>query len=184
MIKIGLLDELQRLSYNVNTKRIHHFGALANYHPETESHRGMILPNPTCSYTQNMSCRVYDYARLGRPVLTLGSDRVVTLGTLTGISKAVKERYGRDAAFICVNARSSIHTPESSPTGIIGDMVVAFATRMAKGLPKEPFCWIKSRHKVEREKVVYIGLRDEDYTQLELLRERGIMYFTMSDVSA
>lgn len=135
-------------------------------------------------------------------VLTLGGDHSIAIGTIAGTSKAVRERLGREMAVIWVDAHADINTPETSDSGNIHGMPVAFLTGLAKGDGEEMFGWVKEsgpkggevangtakaaadgfRPLLSLKKLVYIGLRDVDRGEKRILREHGIKAFSMHDI--
>ncbi|KAG9827451.1 Ureohydrolase, partial [Aureobasidium melanogenum] len=132
--------------------------------------------------TQRLSEQVYEHARQGRFVLTLGGDHSIAIGTISGTAKAIRERTGREMAVIWVDAHADINTPETSDSGNIHGMPVAFLTGLAKEDKEDCFGWIKDDQRVSVKKLVYIGLRDIDRGEKKILREHGIKAFSMHDI--
>lgn len=95
--------------------------------------RGMKNPLAVSRVTQALSAQVYAHASAGRCVLTLGGDHSIAIGTVSGVAKAVRERLGREVALIWVDAHADINTPETSGSGNVHGMPVAFLTRLARG---------------------------------------------------
>lgn len=142
----------------------------------------MKNPGTVSAVTQRLSEQVYAHAREGRMVLTLGGDHSIAIGTIAGTAKAVRERLGREIAVIWVDAHSDINTPETSDSGNIHGMPVAFITGLAKEDKPEYFGWLKPEHMLNVHKLVYIGLRDVDAAEKRILRENGIKAFSMFDI--
>lgn len=133
--------------------------------------------------TQQLSQQVYNHSRTGRLTLTIGGDHSIAIGSISGSSKATRERLGREPAVIWVDAHADINTPELSPSGNLHGMPMAFLTRLAREDDKnEAFGWIEDSHVVNKRKLVYIGLRDVDRGEKALLREHGIKAFSMHDI--
>ncbi|KAJ8127534.1 hypothetical protein O1611_g6101 [Lasiodiplodia mahajangana] len=118
----------------------------------------------------------------GRMVLTLGGDHSIAIGTVAGTAKAIRERLDREIAVIWVDAHADINTPETSDSGNIHGMPVAFVTGLAKEEKPEYFGWLKPEHMLNVSKLVYIGLRDVDAGEKKILRENGIRAFSMFDI--
>lgn len=144
--------------------------------------RGMKNPRAVSAVTQKLSQQVYEHAREGRCVLTLGGDHSIAIGTVSGTAKAIKERLGREMAVIWVDAHADINTPESSDSGNIHGMPVAFVTGLAKEKREDIFGWLQDDHMLSLKKLVYIGLRDVDRGEKQILRENGIRAFSMHDI--
>ena len=125
---------------------------------------------------------MYEHARAGRLVLTLGGDHSIAIGTISGTAAATRERLGRELAVIWVDAHADINTPETSDSGNIHGMPVAFLTGLARDEPGAPFGWLTPEQRISPAKLVYIGLRDVDRGEKQILREHGIKAFSMHDI--
>ncbi len=132
--------------------------------------------------TQRLSQQVYEHAHAGRCVLTLGGDHSIAIGTIAGTAKATRERLGREMAVIWVDAHADINTPETSESGNIHGMPVAFLTGLAREERRDVFGWLEPEMRVSVKKLVYIGLRDVDRGEKRILREQGIKAFSMHDI--
>lgn len=152
--------------------------------PEADpDHRGMKKPRTVSAVTERLSQQVYEHAREGRLVLTLGGDHSIGIGTVSGTAKAVRERLnGREMAVIWVDAHADINIPEDSDSGNIHGMPLAFLTGLAREEKKDIFGWLEEDHLISVNKLVYIGLRDVDRAEKKLLREHGIRAFSMHDI--
>lgn len=148
-------------------------------------YRNMKKPRAVSAVTEKLSEQVYEHARQGKLVLTLGGDHSVAIGTISGTARAVRERFNgkREIAVIWVDAHADINLPEESPSGNIHGMPLAFLTGLAKEEDKDkPFGWLKEEHMLSVSKLVYIGLRDVDRAEKRTLREHGIKAFSMHDI--
>lgn len=145
-------------------------------------YRGMKNPLAVSAVTQQLSEQVYEHAKHGRCVLTLGGDHSIAIGTISGTAKAIRERLGREMAVIWVDAHADINTPETSDSGNIHGMPVAFLTGLAEEKRQDIFGWLRDDQKVSTKKLVYIGLRDVDKGEKKILREHGITAFSMHDI--
>ena len=182
LIESGLVEQLKDdLKY-----KIHYDGQVHAYQElmpkDDPDHRNMKKPRAVSAVTQQISKQVYEQAKEGRFVLTLGGDHSIAIGTISGTAKAVRERLGRDIAVIWVDAHADINTPETSDSGNIHGMPVAFLTGLASDKADAPFGWLEENHKFSLKKLVYIGLRDIDRGEKKILRDNGIKAFSMHDV--
>lgn len=182
IIESGLINQLQEdLELEViYDGQAHVYNDIIPEHDPV--HRGMKNPQAVSNVTQKLSQQVYDHARAGRFVLTLGGDHSIAIGTISGTAKAIRERLNREIAVIWVDAHADINTPETSDSGNIHGMPVAFLTGLAGDTADKPFGWIQEEHKLRVSKLVYIGLRDVDSGEKKILREHGIKAFSMHDV--
>ena len=142
----------------------------------------MKNPLAVSAVTQQLSRQVYEQASQGRCVLTLGGDHSIAIGTISGTAKAMRERLQRDIAVIWVDAHADINTPETSGSGNIHGMPVAFLTGLATEYREDVFGWLKNEQKISLSKLVYIGLRDVDRGEKKILRGNGIKAFSMHDI--
>ncbi|KAK4556196.1 Arginase, catabolizes arginine to ornithine and urea [Recurvomyces mirabilis] len=182
LIESGLVDQLKNdLAYNVHyDDKVHAYGDLIPH--DDPDHRNMKKPKAVSAVTKQLSSQVYEHAKEGRFVLTLGGDHSIAIGTISGTTKAMRERLGREMAVIWVDAHADINTPETSDSGNIHGMPVAFLTGLASEKADAPFGWIQDNQRISLKKLVYIGLRDVDRGEKQILREHGIKAFSMHDV--
>lgn len=184
LLDAGLIDQLKNdLSLNVTFDgSISSYSSILSKHTSDPDVRGMKLPRTVSGVTQAISEQVYAHASTGRFVLTLGGDHSIAIGTVSGTAKAVRERLGRELAVIWVDAHADINTPESSGSGNIHGMPMAFLTGLAREERGDVFGWLRDEHRVSVKKIVYIGLRDIDAGEKKILREHGIKAFSMHDI--
>jgi arginase len=145
-------------------------------------YRGMKNPKAVSAVTRRIADQVYSHASQGRLVLTLGGDHSIAVGTIGGTAKAIRERLNREVAVIWVDAHADINTPETSGSGNIHGMPVAFLTGLATEDKVEYFGWLEESNRLSLRKLVYIGLRDVDAGEKRILRENGIKAFSMHDI--
>lgn len=182
LIEAGLIKELESdLGLKVTFDgQVHNYAEMLP--AEDPDYRGMKRPKFVSAVTREVSNQVYNYAKDGKLVLTLGGDHSIAMGTISGTAKAVRERLGREIAVIWVDAHADINTPETSDSGNIHGMPVSFLTGLAKDDREDCFGWLKPEHMLSTKKLVYIGLRDIDRGEKKILREHGIKAFSMHDV--
>ena len=143
----------------------------------------MKNPLAVSTVTQSLSQQVYTHARDGRFVLTLGGDHSIAIGTISGTSKAIRERIPtKEIAVIWVDAHADINTPETSDSGNVHGMPVAFLTGLASSDRADIFGWLEKNQLIDVSKLVYIGLRDVDRLEKKILRDNKIKAFSMHDI--
>ena len=182
LIAAGLLTQLQHdLGYRLfHDDTVHSYASLM---PASDpDYRNMKRPLAVSAVTKRISEQVYSHARQGRFVLTLGGDHSIAIGTVAGTAQAIRERLGREMAVIWVDAHADINTPEASQSGNIHGMPVAFLTGLAEEKREDVFGWLRPEQKISVRKLVYIGLRDVDRLEKDILRENGIKAFSMHDI--
>jgi arginase len=142
----------------------------------------MKNPLAVSAVTKKLCDQVYEHSKEGRLVLTLGGDHSIAIGTIAGTAKAIRERLDREMAVIWVDAHTDINTPETSESGNVHGMPVAFLSGLAKEDREDVFGWLKKDNLISLKKLVYIGLRDVDRGEKLILREHGIKAFSMHDI--
>lgn len=182
LIESGLIDQLKdELEFKVTYDgQVHSYSDLMP--ADDPDYRGMKKPAAVSAVTRKISEQVYEQARNGRFVLTLGGDHSIAIGTISGSAKATRERLGREIAVIWVDAHADINTPETSESGNIHGMPVAFLSGLATEERDKPFGWLEKDHRISINKLVYIGLRDVDRGEKKILRDNGIRAFSMHDI--
>ncbi|KAJ2906129.1 arginase [Zalerion maritima] len=150
-------------------------------------HRNMKNPVSVSQVTAALSDQIYAHASQGRMVLTLGGDHSIAMGTVSGVSRGIRSRFGAstETALVWVDAHADLNRPEDSPSGNVHGMPVAFLTGIAEetSSPGAPFAWLKDpSFRTSYRKLVYIALRDVDAGEKMLLREYGIKAFSMHDI--
>ncbi|GAB7360858.1 hypothetical protein MBLNU230_g0844t1 [Neophaeotheca triangularis] len=184
LLESGLVSQLQDdLKYDVkHDNTVHAYNDLLPTPDSDTPVRGMKNPRAVSAVTQKLSSQVYSHAKEGRFVLTLGGDHSIAIGTISGTAQAIRERLGREMAVIWVDAHADINTPETSDSGNIHGMPVAFLTGLAKEKQQDVFGWLRDEQRISTQKLVYIGLRDVDRGEKKILRDHGIKAFSMHDV--
>ncbi|CAG8082684.1 unnamed protein product [Penicillium olsonii] len=151
--------------------------------PSDQDESGLKRPREVSAAAAHISDSVYQRARPGNFVLTLGGDHSIGVGTVSGTSKAIRERFsGRDLGVLWIDAHADINTPETSLSGRLHGMPVAFLSGIAKSPKKGIFDWLEDSHLINMKKFVYIGLRDVDEAEQATIARTGIKAFTMEDV--
>jgi len=119
-------------------------------------------------------------AESGAFVLTAGGDHSIASGSISAICQAHP-----DVGVIWIDAHADANTPLSSPTGHYHGMPAAHLMgwfgreQNAQALPG--FQWFPAGCLPET-KLAYIGLRDVDREEGELLRRSAVSVFTMRDI--
>ncbi|KIW61291.1 arginase [Exophiala xenobiotica] len=184
LVAAGLLDQMRdELGYTLHgDTSVHDYNQLR---PSSDpEYRGMKNPRAVSAVTQRLAGQVYEQARAGRMVLTLGGDHSIAIGTIAGTAKAIRERYAgrKEIGVIWVDAHADINTPETSESGNVHGMPVAFLTGLAKSDERDMFGWLEDDQTLSTSKLVYIGLRDVDRGEKKILRDNGIRAFSMHDI--
>jgi len=111
-------------------------------------------------------------ARAGRLPLVLGGDHSVAMGTLGGMASV----HG-PGAVLWIDAHGDLNRPATSPTGNVHGMPLAAALGVAG-----PAFETGTYPLPSVETAVLLGIRSLDPGERDLIRERGIHVYTMSEV--
>jgi len=123
-------------------------------------------------FNELISNEVEREARNGNFVLTIGGDHSIGFGTVHGVLKARP-----DTVVVWVDAHADINTPETSFSGNMHGMPVAAQLGLFDFAKLPGFQWISPLLKPEN--LAYIGLRDLDPFEKEVLHQLKIPSFTM-----
>ncbi|XP_074659644.1 arginase-1-like [Tubulanus polymorphus] len=109
--------------------------------------------------------------------VVLGGDHSMALGSMHGHLLT-----SSDMCVIWIDAHSDINTPETSPSGNLHGMPVAFFLReLQRHVPDIPeLKWRKSS--LQAKNLVYIGLREVDPGERSFIDNLGIPNFGMDDI--
>jgi arginase len=115
-------------------------------------------------------------------VLNDTTDWALSIGGDCGIALAAVEHAARthpgDLAVVWFDAHPDLHTPESSPSGGFGGMVL----RAISGEGPAAF-ELKAASSVSLDNVVLAGIRDVDDAEDTLLSERGLVSVSCSELT-
>jgi len=121
---------------------------------------------------------VNDVVEKGQFPLVLGGDHSVAAGTVAGVAHAFRQR-NQKIGVIWIDAHADMNTPEISPSGNVHGMPLASC--LGRG-PQELTHILGYAPKIEGRNTVLIGLRDVDEREREVVRELGVVAFTMRDI--
>lgn len=145
----------------------------------------MKRPLAVSAVSKRISEQVYEQACQGRCVLTLGGDHSISIGTLAGTAEATRERLsGKEVGVIWVNAHAHINTPDTTKSGNLHGMALAFPTGVAKGDREDMFGWLKPKQMISPKKLVYIALRDVDDGEEVIIKQQKIKVFKMDEIKS
>ncbi|XP_034713950.1 arginase-2, mitochondrial [Etheostoma cragini] len=169
----GLIDRLSALDYSV-----HDFGDLNFHHLEKdEPYMDVKFPRTVGGANKMLSGAVSRAVGAGHTLVMLGGDHSLAIGSVGGHAQQCP-----DLCLIWVDAHADINTPMTSPSGNLHGQPVAFMLKeLQDKMPEIPgFTWTKPF--LSSRDLVYIGLRDVDPGEHQILKNLGIQYFTMRDI--
>ncbi len=111
----------------------------------------------------------------GRFMLNLGGDHGLASGTITGSLRTYP-----NLRVIWIDAHGDCNTPEISPSGNYHGMPMAHVFGWIKKGDLKSFDWLDIH--LKHEHIVYIGLRDLDKAEKDLLHKNNVKYYTPYDI--
>ncbi|XP_028994697.1 arginase-2, mitochondrial [Betta splendens] len=169
----GLIERLSGLDYSV-----HDFGDLSfPVLEKDEPYMNVKCPRAVGAANKMLSEAVSRAIGAGHTLVMLGGDHSLAIGSVGGHA-----RQCPDLCLIWVDAHADVNTPATSPSGNLHGQPVAFMLReLQDKMPDIPgFSWTKPC--ISSCDLVYIGLRDVDPGEHQILKNLGIQYFTMRDI--
>ncbi len=167
----GVIERLKEMGYVVEDK-----GDIIADTTQDEEQLGTQLKNlDEVARVNTLLCEIVSKSvKEGHFPLVLGGDHSVAIGTIAGVLQH-KENLG----VIWFDAHGDINTGEISPSGNIHGMSAA----VALGHGHEKLTRIGGiDKKIKKENIVFVGCRDLDAGERELLKEFGVRVFTMHEV--
>ena len=107
--------------------------------------------------------------------LTLGGDHSIAIGSIGGALLA-RPNLG----VIWVDAHGDFNTPETSPSGHIHGMPLAFLAGLMQRYALPSFVWLK--HFLTQNQLVLVGIRSIDAEERRLMKDWGVHVFTMTEI--
>ena len=119
---------------------------------------------------------VYEQAKTDNFVLIHGGDHCIPIGTISGIVNARP-----NTGVIWVDAHADLNTPVASNSGNMHGMPLGFLTGLVEDAQRYPSMdWFKPC--LGFKDIVYIGLRDLDTFEKEMIKKHNIKAYTMYDI--
>jgi arginase len=123
--------------------------------------------------------QVEEAVRAGRYPITIGGDHSMAAGSVAGLAQAL-DAHGR-IGLIWIDAHADINTPETSPSQALHGMPVAALLGMGHaGLRRLS----GNRAVVKPENVFYLGLRDVDPGEWDVMDRLGIGHYSVNELRA
>lgn len=134
-------------------------------------------------YNKRLSSDVSSALKHHNVMVTLGGDHSIAIGTIHAHCNSVRDRQ---VGVLWVDAHADINTPLTSATGNFHGQPVSFLIQGLEDLHVDvpSLRWSQeNRHRLlQPRQVVYIGLRDIDRPEMEVIRRLGITAYSMRDV--
>lgn len=143
-----------------------------------ESERRVHNLEPVYFACKDLATRVQQALQSENVPLVIGGDHSLSMGSVA----AVADFYGaqkKSVGLLWIDTHADINTPETSASKNIHGMPVAVLLGKVSGL----LASIQANTPaIDPTKLAYVGLRDLDQGEKDLIRELGIRAFTMKDI--
>jgi arginase len=121
------------------------------------------------------AAKVYTAVKAGSKVVALGGDHSMSIGTVSGAAAAV----AGDIGLIWIDSHGDMNTHENTISGNIHGMCAS--ALMGYGHPELVNVYAPGA-KVKKENVLFIGLKDLDQAEIDLIRQEKITAITTLDL--
>ncbi len=119
----------------------------------------------------------FEAAALGNLPVILGGDHSLSMGSVSGMARHAAA-VGRPLFVLWLDAHADFNTPDTSPSGNLHGMPVAFFCGQAEFTPILP----TDRPFVDPQRVYQIGIRSVDDREREQIQASGVEVFDMRAV--
>lgn len=126
------------------------------------------------AFTQMLEGRTYDKAMADFIPVIMGGDHSLSMGSVSGMARYAN-KVGRPLYVLWLDAHADFNTPETSPSGNIHGMPVAFFTGQAEFAP----ILDRNRPLVDPRNVFQVGIRSVDEIERKLIARHGVNVFDM-----
>jgi arginase len=134
-----------------------------------EVRKSLLSHNLIKLYRSNMS--------VSRPTINIGGDHSMAIATIA----ASLQKYGSNLKVIWFDAHGDINTRKTSPSGNYHGMPLAFLTGLDDDFSMFPFLNYVPRLKFEN--ILYLGIRDLDDGEKQVLKDKKIKYIKSADIN-
>lgn len=167
----GLIDHLRNVSPDVLDEGNISIGVTGQFRRNGENIKNV---KTVAAASDKLAAKVSNVLSQNRFPLILGGDHSIAIGTLAGVAKHFK-----NLGVIWYDAHADINTPESSPSGNIHGMPLAASIGLGHPVLVNVGGY---KEKVRPENIVFIGARDLDAGEKQLIAEKQIKVYSAQDV--
>lgn len=140
-------------------------------------HKNMKYAKTIISVAKEVAQSVNRLIQRKQKVIAIGGDHSISLGTISGASKALDGKMG----VIWLDAHGDLNTDKNTPTGNIHGM--SLAALMGFG-HKDLLHVCDERIAVAKENVLLVGVKDLDQGEQQLIKKENINVFSIIDILA
>lgn len=170
--KAGLVSILKHLGFTV-----HDLGDIpCPAHSDVEiGDKKMKYANAILPVLKQAAASVANEIEQKKKVIAIGGDHTIALGTISGAAKSA----GKNLGVIWIDAHADANTPETTLSGNLHGM--PSAALMGFGHSSMTNLCFEGQ-KISPENILFIGLKDLDQAEIELIRKERISVITIMDL--
>lgn len=135
--------------------------------------------NTVAATCQSIAQYMYSVLETGKIPLFLGGDHSVVMGSASASSVYVQDHFHEEIGMIYIDAHADINTDATTVTGNIHGVPVASLLGLGDSRLTG---FLRPGAKLRPENIIYLGLRDIDPPELEIIRQNHIRYYTYDDI--
>ena len=117
---------------------------------------------------------LHEQCQSDEKLLIIGGDHSLSIASISSILEKDPQR-----GIIWFDAHGDVNHPNSSPTGHLHGMPLAYL--MNRTPLSDKFQFLKTKHFIKPDQIVYFGLRDLDPDEVTFLNQSSIKFFTAVD---
>jgi len=170
----GLIPSLEECGWKIRDKGNIKFDEYSATEEE-DIYEGMKHPKYVGKSNHKLHSIVKEECEHHNAVLTIGGDHSLAIGTISASATAWK-----NIAVIWIDAHGDINTPTTSGSGNIHGMPLSFLSGLADSTKYPGLEWIPKC--ISLDKLAYVGLRDLDAGEKEIIKKHNIKAFSMREV--
>lgn len=129
------------------------------------------------AFTRALDAAVHEAALAGRFPLILGGDHALSMGSVSGMARHARD-VGKPLFVLWLDAHADFNSPETSPSGNMHGMPVAFFCGEAEFAP----ILAAGRPLVDPKNVFQVGIRSVDARERVEIAEHGVNVYDMRAV--
>ena len=170
----GLIEHLHAMG--IDTIDTGDIAMETDAHVTTEERKLNLLKcKAVGEFCHTLSQRVYEAALAKRVTLTLGGDHSLAIGSIAGMMRMYPE-----LRILWIDAHGDFNTHETSPSGNLHGMPLAFLNGLMRNVHTPGFDWL--RQTLDCDRIAFIGLRDLDEGEKVILQQLGITAYSADHV--
>lgn len=170
--RLGLLDRLTLICGDVRD-----CGDITSAAPSVLAVDGLRNLEGVSAACVQLHARVSNELIHNRVPVVLGGDHSCSIGTVTAVAQN-SAAQAKQIGLLWVDTHPDINTPMISPSGNIHGMSTAFLL----GAASHPAFFNSHAGPIAAENIAYLGLRDVDLGEREIMRRLGVRVFTMTEI--